>query len=48
MEELVDTYRADGSSYPGERAIKLREENLKLGIPVLDTVWKEIAELNSR
>ena len=31
--------------YPGERAIYDREENLKKGIPVLESVWNEILNL---
>ena len=31
--------------YPGERAIHDREENLKKGIPVLESVWNEILNL---
>jgi len=36
-------------SYPGENSLKTREENMKLGIPVDDSVWakvKELAKLN--
>jgi len=31
--------------YPGERAIKTREDNLKNGIPVADVVWEKIMDL---
>lgn len=31
--------------YPGERAIHDREENLKKGIPVLESVWNEILNI---
>ncbi len=33
--------------YPGERSVKTREENLKLGIPVDDGVWAKVKELAS-
>lgn len=28
--------------YPGERALRTREENLREGIPVLDEVWEKL------
>lgn len=31
--------------YPGERAIKTRADNLENGIPVADSIWKEIMDL---
>ncbi len=31
--------------YPGEQSLKTRNENLKLGIPVDDGVWKRVQEL---
>ena len=34
-----------GSHYPGQKAFQLRAENLKLGVPVEDTVWREVEEL---
>lgn len=32
-------------SYPGERVIKTREDNLKYGIPVREELWQEILRL---
>ena len=31
--------------YPGERSLKTRKENMKLGIPVDDGVWATVKEL---
>jgi 3-dehydro-L-gulonate 2-dehydrogenase len=31
--------------YPGERTLQIRQENLKLGIPVKEQLWKRIMEL---
>jgi 3-dehydro-L-gulonate 2-dehydrogenase len=31
--------------YPGEEALRLREENTRLGLPVEPEVWKEIVGL---
>ena len=31
--------------YPGEQTLKLREENLRLGVPVVEARWKELLEL---
>ncbi len=32
-----------GARYPGEETLRLREENLRLGLPVEDAVWKLLA-----
>lgn len=32
--------------YPGERMMEIRRENLEKGIPVDDTVWRQILELD--
>ena len=56
MKELVDQTLADfhaaesleGSepvSYPGERMLRTREENIELGIPVAADCWREILAL---
>ena len=34
-----------GARYPGERVLRVREENLALGIPVDDAAWAEVAAL---
>lgn len=34
-------------TYPGERVLKNREQNLEKGIPVIQKVWDEIQKLNS-
>jgi 3-dehydro-L-gulonate 2-dehydrogenase len=31
--------------YPGEQTLKLREENMRLGVPVVEARWKEVLEL---
>ena len=31
--------------YPGERVIKIRKENLELGIPVVENVWESITQM---
>jgi 3-dehydro-L-gulonate 2-dehydrogenase len=33
--------------YPGENAVRLREENRRLGLPVEDRVWEEILRMSS-
>jgi 3-dehydro-L-gulonate 2-dehydrogenase len=33
------------ASYPGERVLRTRKENLENGIPVLQSVWDEILKL---
>ncbi len=55
VEELVDfvhaarPVRGDGAvRYPGERSLIIREENLRLGIPVEDGLWQELESLSSR
>jgi 3-dehydro-L-gulonate 2-dehydrogenase len=51
LQHIMDDYHAsipDGNSkvlYPGERVVKVREENLKNGIPVIEKVWDEIMAL---
>jgi LDH2 family malate/lactate/ureidoglycolate dehydrogenase len=34
-----------GTHYPGQRAFELRAENLTLGAPVEDEVWREVQEI---
>lgn len=34
--------------YPGEQSLKTREENMKLGIPVDDDIWKVVQELANK
>ncbi|HXB62360.1 MAG TPA: 3-dehydro-L-gulonate 2-dehydrogenase [Acidobacteriaceae bacterium] len=49
--EVVDALHAvkgrDGKQprYPGEQTLKLREENMRLGVPVVEARWKELLEL---
>jgi 3-dehydro-L-gulonate 2-dehydrogenase len=31
--------------YPGEQTLQLREENLRLGVPVDPQIWKQISAL---
>jgi 3-dehydro-L-gulonate 2-dehydrogenase len=31
--------------YPGEQTLRLREENLRLGIPVDEAIWQQILKL---
>lgn len=51
LERVIDDYHAsvpDKDSkvlYPGERVVKVREENTKNGIPVIQKVWDEIMAL---
>jgi 3-dehydro-L-gulonate 2-dehydrogenase len=51
LQRIMDDYHAsipDGNAkvlYPGERVVKVREENLKNGIPVIQKVWDEIIAL---
>jgi LDH2 family malate/lactate/ureidoglycolate dehydrogenase len=35
----------EGVRYPGERVLRIREENRKLGIPVDETTWAEVEAL---
>jgi 3-dehydro-L-gulonate 2-dehydrogenase len=51
-EEVVDSLHRsppaeEGRSvrYPGERTLRLRDENLRLGLPIDETVWQEILEM---
>jgi 3-dehydro-L-gulonate 2-dehydrogenase len=39
---------ASGIRYPGERTLKIREENLRLGIPVTESLWQEVLRLATR
>ena len=43
-DELADTVIASlkGARYPGEETLRLREENLRLGLPVEDAVWQQL------
>ena len=34
--------------YPGEQTLKLRAENMRLGVPVVQERWKELLTLNSQ
>jgi 3-dehydro-L-gulonate 2-dehydrogenase len=49
--EVVDALHAvkgrDGKRprYPGEQTLKLREENMRLGVPVVEARWKEVLEM---
>jgi 3-dehydro-L-gulonate 2-dehydrogenase len=44
--EMADRIVASGGShYPGQRAFELRAENLALGVPVEEGVWREVREL---
>jgi 3-dehydro-L-gulonate 2-dehydrogenase len=49
--EVIDALHAvkgrDGERprYPGEQTLKLREENMRLGVPVMEARWKELLEL---
>ncbi len=51
LERVIDDYHAsvpDKDSkvlYPGERVVKVREENTKNGIPVIQKVWDEMMAL---
>ena len=51
LQRVIDDYHASIPSenakvlYPGERVVKVREENLKNGIPVIQKVWDEIMAL---
>jgi 3-dehydro-L-gulonate 2-dehydrogenase len=51
LQRIIEDYHASipsGNSkvlYPGERVVKVRAENLKNGIPVIQKVWDEIMAL---
>ncbi len=51
--EVIDALHAvkgrDGKRprYPGEQTLKLREENMRLGVPVVEARWKEVLELTA-
>jgi LDH2 family malate/lactate/ureidoglycolate dehydrogenase len=36
---------AEDARYPGEQVIRIRTENLALGVPVDPAVWREVAGL---
>ena len=42
-----DLRRTTGAPYPGERALRTREESLRRGVPVDDAVWAEVLALRS-
>jgi len=52
--EIVDALHAvkgrDGKQprYPGEQTLKLRAENMRLGVPVVEARWNELLTLNSQ
>jgi len=33
--------------YPGENTLRLREENLRMGLPIDEGVWAEISAMQS-
>jgi len=44
--EMADRIVASaGAHYPGQRAFELRAENLALGIPVEEEVWRAVREI---
>lgn len=48
LEALETAPRVDAQTkprYPGEQTLKLREENMRLGVPVEDSVWAEICKM---
>ncbi len=48
ISDLKESIKAEGTKeiiYPGERLHKIREENLKNGIPVDSGIWEEILKL---
>ncbi len=48
--EDIRTAGANGNEnilYPGESSSKIKEENLKIGVPVDSSVWKEILEMDN-
>ena len=51
IQQLKQSELAEGMSdiyYPGEKSLKIRIENLKMGIPVDDRVWAKVKELGKR
>lgn len=45
--QSVPRDKSKAITYPGERVLKNREQNLEKGIPVIQKVWDEIQKLNS-
>jgi 3-dehydro-L-gulonate 2-dehydrogenase len=51
LQQIIDDYhqsipdRDSKILYPGERVLRVREENAKNGIPVIEKVWEEIVGL---
>ncbi|MGQ8335954.1 3-dehydro-L-gulonate 2-dehydrogenase [Sunxiuqinia sp. A32] len=48
IEDFKQAEKEDSTTelrYPGERAAQIREENLKLGVPVDESIWNEIQSL---
>jgi 3-dehydro-L-gulonate 2-dehydrogenase len=48
LEDLHHAPRADAAKairYPGEQTLTLREQNLRLGVPVDEDMWKEVIAL---
>lgn len=44
--EMADRIVASaGAHYPGQKAFELRAENLALGVPVEEAVWREVLEI---
>ena len=51
-DELIDYIHAttpirenERISYPGERTLQIRQENLEKGIPIDETRWRQVLEL---
>jgi 3-dehydro-L-gulonate 2-dehydrogenase len=45
--EMADRIVASaGSRYPGQRAFEQRAENRALGVPVEETLWREVREVS--
>jgi 3-dehydro-L-gulonate 2-dehydrogenase len=48
IQQLQSSQPAEGNNeifYPGEKSLKTRKENMKLGIPVDDGVWEKVKKL---
>lgn len=51
IKSIVDDYKTSipitgqAISYPSERVLNTREKNTQTGIPVLETIWKDILGL---
>ena len=51
IEALHDAPRTDPGKpprYPGEETFRLREENLRLGVPVDDAIWHEVLAITAQ